>query len=127
MSKKGRSPYDYVKNLSEKTDINDFDEREYVPWMVNRIVSLGGNKEAQIAAIATGLNVPKRIHFLFYWYVLPRKKRFIKYFKKGVDKALDAVMHIYNVDEAVAEGYMGLLSTEQLQIVVSQSKFYKEK
>lgn len=126
MSKKGRSPYDYVKNLSEKLDINAFDEKEYVPWMVNRIISLGGSKEAQLATVATGLNVPKRIHFLFYWYLLPHKKRFIKYYKKGADKALEAVMYIYGVDEAVGESYTALLTVEQIQIIISQTKFYKE-
>jgi len=126
VSKKGRSPYDYVKNLSEKLDINAFDEKEYVPWMVNRIISLGGSKEAQLATVATGLNVPKRIHFLFYWYLLPHKKRFIKYYKKGADKALEAVMYIYGVDEAVGESYTALLTVEQIQIIISQTKFYKE-
>jgi len=126
VSKKGRSPYDYVKNLSEKLDINAFDEKEYVPWMVNRIISLGGSKEAQLATVATGLNVPKRIHFLFYWYLLPHKKRFIKYYKKGADKALEAVMYIYGVDEAVGESYTALLTVEQIQIIISQKKFYKE-
>lgn len=123
---KGRSPYDYVKNISEKIDVTAFEDREYSPWMVNRIMSLAGPREADIATILTTKDIPKRLNFLFYWFKIPKKKRFIKYFKKVQDKALEAVMYIYGVNEAVAESYINILTTEQLQIIVSQSKFYKE-
>lgn len=115
------SPFDIVRALNEKTDL-DFDLKEYSPWIINRALSFHN----QTIHFANEMNkcstLDKDIQCRFYKDGIPKGKRFGKWQKKDeLSDVIKLISRIYNVNGLVASQYASLMREEQLQKLEEQN------
>lgn len=108
------TPFDIVKHINEKTQL-DFSENEYNPWIINRVFS----NMIDTLFFADVMNkyyaLPKDMQHDFYYYGLPKAKRFGKYHKVGeINIYVDLIMNKYQVNRKVAESYLRCMSEDGL-------------
>ena len=91
-------------------------EKEYVPFMINRGLSLF----ADTCLFANEMNMrsdtPKKMQYDFYYYGVPKKKRFSKWPKK--EEKLDEVKALaehMNISYEKAKVYLSILNPTQIE------------
>lgn len=84
--KKKLSPFDIASHINEKKGVLDVEESGYEPFIVNKVFS----NTADSVLFANEMNLhwgaSKQQQFDFYYYGLPKKKRFGKWHKNQDDK-----------------------------------------
>lgn len=114
------SPFDIVKHLGEKTDL-EFDIREYNSWIINKIFI--NTKDTVFFAEMMNIyyHIDAKAQYDFYYYGLPKAKRFGKWEKKtSINNDAEQIMTKYNVNRRVAESYLKILSKTQLEQLQKQ-------
>lgn len=67
-------------------------------------------------------NVPEYAHYLFFFYSIPKKKRFAKWEKKeAYPEEVTAIQQVYQVSEQVALEYYKLLTEDQLDAIMEKT------
>ncbi len=112
-------PWDYINSITNKdyqTDISGFS-----PYLTNKyfsasdsLIHLANGSVNQIGAHV----LPKRAIYDYYYYVVPKRRMFLK-FPKALKTTKDAqyVMEYYNVNERVAKDYLEILSKKELKTI----------
>lgn len=123
--------FDYLKSLTEKNEDLDFDNEEirkgYQPFMISRFVSM----VEIFTPIVNEINrydVPKNVHFKFYYSVLPKRKQFFNYIKKKKDLTQNEKILIANYFEVglkEAEKYIQILDDKQINEILNIFKYGK--
>jgi len=109
------SPFDIVKSLNEKTDF-EYDIKDYSAFMINRIMSNTLDTLFFAEAMNRFYDLDKGIQRDFYWYGLPKSKRFGKYHKAIViNNDVKMIMDHYVVNQKVAESYFKLMNDSAIQ------------
>lgn len=89
------SPFEIASNISEKGGLLDTVVTGYEPYMANRILS----NTADTVLFANEMNrywgLPKDQQYHFYYYGVPKKKRFGKWNKNSDDKEILGVIKEY--------------------------------
>jgi hypothetical protein len=105
------SPFDIVKSLTQtKDDLYESEEivdKDYVPFMVNRILSMSRQTALFVDAINQYGCIDKRLQYDFYRIGIPKSKAYSKWIKKDdseinqehIDHICD-VMHV-SMDRAI--------------------------
>lgn len=111
------SPFEYVKSVSQKTEYmmrDDFDEKCYAPWLTNDSFS----KHMDSVLFANMMNIyyglDNKLQYDFYWYGLPKSKRFAKEPKEELDEDVVNVMQYYQLNRVRAVEYVALMTKEAL-------------
>lgn len=105
----------------KKNDLtkSDFDfEKDYSPYVINKCVANSQDTVFYSSTISRySWIIPKKYQYLYYLHSLRPKRRFGAWFKKGKEEDLKNIQEYYNVSERIAEEYLELLTTEQLQAI----------
>jgi Bacteriophage clamp loader A subunit len=115
------SPFDFIKSFNEKTKyllVSDLDEKDYSPFVVNKGMSF----MQECVPFANEMNryydLDKKMQHDFYYYGVPKGKRFGKWLKKEAnDSSVALLMDYFNINNLQAQKYLDLLSDEQLEII----------
>jgi hypothetical protein len=109
------SPFEYIKTIDNKTEqlpIDDFNA-----FIINRALSFGYDT----ALFANEMNIVNGICnqwiYDFYYYGIPKKRRYSKWQKRDEVKDLDVIKDYYNVSFQKAIEYSKILTTEQIVIL----------
>ena len=107
-----------------KTNLMDEDpslEKEYSPYIVNRIYS--GHLDSIMFANEMNMNhsLPKKMQYDFFINILRVKKRFSPWLRKDEIKDLDYVKRYYGYSNEKAKQALKILTNEQLNFI--RSKF----
>lgn len=105
------SPFDIASHINEKKGVLDVEEVGYETYMINRVFSNTGDSVlfANELNIRWG-NLTKQQQFDFYYYGLPKKKRFGKWYKNQDDKAsLELIQDYYGYSRRKAKDVLELL------------------
>lgn len=105
------SPFDIASHINEKKGVLDVEEVGYETYMINRVFSNTGDSVlfANELNIRWG-NLTKQQQFDFYYYGLPKKKRFGKWHKNQDDKAsLELIQDYYGYSRRKAKDVLELL------------------
>ena len=101
---------------TKKVVITTENERDYVPFVVNRSISF--HLDMVMAANEMNMN-PSTDNLLQYHYLLNTvrayKRPFQKWQKRDTIENLDAVKEYYNYSNEKAKDALSLLSTEQIE------------
>jgi hypothetical protein len=111
--------FDWLTDLSFKKEglFNPNTKNDFVTFMINR----GFAQHLDTIMYANEMNkhpyIDKELVHDFYFYVLPKKKRYGKWAKQNVDdkEILDIIMKHYCVNRLVAIEYLKLLTSEQIE------------
>lgn len=110
------SPFDYIDFMYKKVMPDDFSA--YNPFLVN----LSFSQHETTLFLAQEMNehnVPKKAHYLFYYYIVGRKKQRGQWAKKTPQKNSAAIKSYFNVSERCVKDYARVLTDEQLAHIES--------
>lgn len=114
------SPFDLVNSINNKTAI-EWDEvvaKAYSPFIINRGLSFN----LQTIMFANVMNrfpqLDKSMQYDFYFYGVPKGKRFDKWFKKiEASSSAQLVSDYYGINMSKAIEALNILSKEQLDVI----------
>lgn len=113
-------PFEYVNSISLTKKYlmeTDLDEKEYVPFIVNRAISnfpdtiFYANEANKLA------NVDKKLQYDYLYHSIPKKKRYSKWNKKKTDDDLALVAEFYKYSTEKAKAVLPLLTDDQLDTI----------
>lgn len=110
--------FDFINDLNGGKEylLTDENQSDFSPFMVNR----GMSQNVETIMFANEMNkhwqITKEMVHDFYFYIVPKKKRFGKWSKaSGDDKdSLDLIVKHYGVSRLKAIDYLKLLSSEDI-------------
>jgi hypothetical protein len=109
------SPFDWIKSINEKTEIDMSQIDEYVPYIVNRGLAhfedcvLWTNEANKLHQL------DKELQYAFLFGVVNKRRRFSKWVKKETDVELQPIMEYYKVSEPRAMEISKLINTTQME------------
>lgn len=114
------NPFDFVNainNSKEPLMVDDWSERQYNPYIVNKALSFG----ADTVLLANEMNIrphlEKRLQFDFLMAVVKPKKRFNKWLKPEKVELVEVVKKYYGYNTEKAIQALKLLSEKEMQII----------
>jgi len=107
-------PFDIVKSLSNKTDL-EYPIADYDPWIINRAFSNTIDTIFFAEICNRYYESPKDIQRDFYKYAVPKGKRFGTWYKADINTTVDLIMNHYQVNRKVAEGYLKIMSSRAVE------------
>ena len=115
------SPFDFIKSFNEKSKYllhEPADEKDYVPFIVNKGVSFTQDTIMFANQVNMMYNLDRKLQHDFVYYGIPKGKRYGKWLKKEeTSDTLQMVMDIYKCNINVASQYMKLLSEDQIKLI----------
>lgn len=117
--------FDFLNSINlTKEDLikkNPLDEKDYVPFMVNRGLSYFPDTIMFANEINKHAGIDKRMQYAFLLNGISKKKRFSKWAKK--EKAADSVKYVmqeYGYSEAKARLAMEILTEDQISEITAK-------
>jgi hypothetical protein len=121
--------FEYLNAMTKDNKELDFDDEEikknYNNFIINRFVSMA---EAYIPLVneINQYDLPKSVHYRYFWSALPKKNHYFKYIKKGKDLDIDEKKYIaeyFEVGLKDAERYIEILNEQQIAEILKVFKF----
>lgn len=104
------SPFDIASVINEKKGPLDVDEVGYSPYMINRVFSNTMDSVIFANEMNRWWRLDKQAQFDFYYYGLPKRKRFGKWHKnQDDDKELGLIQEAYGYSRRKAKDVLTLL------------------
>jgi len=109
--------FDHLNNISwqKQFDVinNEADMKNYNDFMINRYLSMDRECLFYSYLISKAQSLSKQTKYLFYLHMIPKRKRFFKYYKNDPSK-LNIIQQYYKCDENEALQYLEVLSNSQV-------------
>lgn len=106
---------DSINSKKEYLMQGEIDRKEYNSFMVNR----GLSQFMDTVLFANEMNkyysLDKDMQYDFYFYSIPKGKRFSKWAKSNTSKDAELVMKAYNINRSRALEYLNLLSEDNIK------------
>lgn len=114
------SPFDFLgsintskKNLMIGTD----EEKQYVPFVVNRSLSYFQDTVGLANAINIHHHIDNRLQYEFFINIVRKRKRFSKWVKPTVENDVEVIKEYYGYSNEKARQALPLLSSQQLEFI----------
>lgn len=105
-------PFKYVNAINDKTEI-EFDETEYIPYLVNKAYSF----HIDTVLFANEMNVfhdlDKKMQYDFYYHALSKRRRFSKWYKNEENELAYHLANVKNINIDNAKFIISLLNDKQ--------------
>ena len=120
------SPFDIIKNINSGTteDVPEFEgfDDGYVPFIINRHFSYFPDTVMLANEMNKQLHdeTPKEHQYSFYINTVVKRKRFAKWVKKDVNKAVEKLAEHYNCSIEKACAYLDLLTDDEIKTITTK-------
>ena len=114
------TPFDFIKSFESKGDnlFSDETEKDYVPFVINRAMAFSADTIAYAEMMNRAHTLDKRMQHDFYFYAVPKRKRYAKWIKAEVENPdVEIVASLFSINKSQARKYLELLSVEQLDVI----------
>ena len=113
------TPFDFVNSITySKTDImNDINEKEYAPFLVNRSLSYHQDTLLYANEMNRRFDISHKLQYHYLLNSIRKRKRFAKWAKPELADDLKIVMEYYLVSREKAEEYLNILSKREIGIL----------
>jgi hypothetical protein len=113
------NPFDFVNSITySKVDImNDINEKEYVPFLVNRSLSYHQDCLLYANEMNSRFDVSHKLQYHYLLNSIRKRKRFAKWSKPELENDLKIVMEYYLVSRGKAEEYLKILNKHEIGII----------
>lgn len=115
--KKDSTIFEHLKYLSEvKKPFDEDDSKEYKNYMINRYVSMCDLYVPLVNEI-NRYDVPEKINYEYYVCIIPKRKQYFNYIKKGKDDFKTSRINIqryFGIGSREANEYLKILSEDQI-------------
>jgi hypothetical protein len=112
------TPFDIIKIINEKT-LTDKETviSNYDAWIINKGMSNIMGTIMFAHEMSANSHLPKDMQFDFYYYGIPKGKRFGKWNKEDTtnNELINIICMILKVNRTIAKRYLALLSEEEKQ------------
>ena len=113
--------FDHIKHLNDKakyTIESDLDEKEYQPFLVNKGLSFIKECVPYANVMNQFYTLDKIIQYDFYFYGIPKGKRYSKWIKKEeVSDNLKIISEYFGINKIKAQTYLNLLNADQIEMI----------
>jgi len=92
-------------------------EKDYQPYLVNHALSFGSDTLFFANEMNKYPNLPKKLQYDFYWYGIPKGKRFNKWIKKEKFEHLDLIKKYYGYSTKRAIETLNILTDAQIELI----------
>ena len=118
------NPFDFVNSITySKTDImNDINEKEYAPFLVNRSLSYHQDTLLYANEMNRRFDISHKLQYHYLLNSIRKRKRFAKWAKPELADDLKIVMEYYLVSREKAEEYLNILSKREIGILKTRKK-----
>lgn len=104
------SPFEIASHLNEKKGVLDVEEVGYDSYVINRVLSNTADSVLFANEMNMRWSVPKQQQYDFYYYGLPKKKRYGKWHKNQDDKqSLELIQEYFGYSRRKAKDVLTLL------------------
>lgn len=108
--------WDLINSLSSKKYIIEGNEDIYSPFLVNRYMSLFPDCLLAANEINKCYTLPHKAQYDFYFFYLPKKKRFAKWLKKKPEEEhLELVSKSMNISLMAASEIIHLFTKDEIE------------
>ena len=119
MSKEKSPLFKIIDSINFDKDfdmISDFNDSDYVPFMINKAMSMGVDTHLPAQEMNLRASLDKTIQYKYYLYSVRKKKRFNPWAKKlqTTDK-VKIIAEYYDISLKKAKDYENLVSSEDLK------------
>ena len=119
MSKEKSPLFKIIDSINFDKDfdmISDFNDSDYVPFMINKAMSMGVDTHLSAQEMNLRASLDKTLQYKYYLYSVRKKKRFNPWVKKlqTSDKA-KIIAEYYDISLRKAKEYENLVSSEDLK------------
>ena len=113
------NPFDFVTSItySKKDIMNDINEKEYAPFLVNRSLSYHQDTLLYANEMNSRFDVSHRLQYHYLLNSIRKRKRFAKWAKPELADDLKIVMEYYSVSREKAEEYLNILNKNEIGIL----------
>ena len=114
------TPFDYAKSVTETKEYmitDEASEKAYIPFLINRTLSFNVDTIMHANEMNINSGLDKKLQYDYYYYMLPKRKRYNKWFKKKEDIDLQLVRDYYKCNIQKAKEALTILSKEQLETI----------
>ena len=109
-ARKKLSPFDMASIINEKKSFTESDVADYNSFMMNRIYSNTQDTVFFANEMNMAWQLPKELQFAFYYYGLPKKRRFGKWNKNQDDAdSLELIQECFGYSRHKAKEVLPLL------------------
>lgn len=103
-------------NIEKNKDlINEYNDSEYIPFIINRLYSLYPDTVLIANKINECPDVEKILQYKYYIYSIRKKKRFSPWLKYSLPKEVELVKRYYGVSTKKAKEMIPFISDDTLQ------------
>ena len=111
------NPFEFSKSITyTKQDImNDVNEKEYVPFLVNRSISYHQDCILYANEMNRRFDISHKLQYHYLLNTIRKRKRFAKWSKPELIDDLKIVMDYYSVSREKAEEYLNILTKSGIE------------
>ena len=113
--KKKKSPFDFVKSITQKTEYLGNDLSGYSQFLVSRALASYPDCIFYVQEMNMRPAINDRMHYDFYYYSIEKRKRFADWYKKEFFDDIGFISSYYNVSWKKAEEFHKILTESQLK------------
>lgn len=106
-------------NTSKENVFAQHQEKDYVPFIVNKSLSLHADTLMHSNEMNKRPFIPKRYQYEYLHLSVRKRKRFSKWFKKDEQEDLELVKQYFKVSSQKASEYIKILTKENMEKIKS--------
>lgn len=118
--------FDWLNNITYEKEykLTKENEKSFSVYMINQVLSCDKDYCLITEFVNSPYLSPKQVYD-FYFYFLPKKKKYIKYLakKESIDENLELIMKHFQVNIEVAKQYLQILSKDDIKQI---KEMYRE-
>lgn len=114
------TPFDFINAITHGKNnlmVDDWSERQYEAWMVNRGLSFGSDTVIQANEMNSRPHLDRKLQFDFLINIVRPKKRFNKWIKAEKTEAIDIIKEYYEYSNRQARQVVSLFDDHQLELL----------
>lgn len=113
------NPFEFVNSVtySKKDMMNEVNEKEYAPFLVNRSLSYHQDCVLYVNEMNKRFDVSHKLQYHYLLNTIRKRKRFAKWSKPELADDLKVVMDYYLVSREKAEEYLKILKQRDIGIL----------
>ena len=113
------NPFEFVNSVtySKQDMMNDVNEKEYAPFLVNRSLSYHQDCVLYVNEMNKRFDVSHKLQYHYLLNTIRKRKRFAKWSKPELADDLKVVMDYYLVSREKAEEYLKILKQKDIGVL----------
>ena len=118
------NPFDFSNSITytKKDIMNDINEKEYAPFLVNRSLSYHQDCILYANEMNRRFDISHKLQYHYLLNTIRKRKRFAKWSKPQLIDDLNIVMDYYSVSREKAEEYLNILKKSELETLKKRMK-----